>query len=269
MEEARAEGAWEARYRSHYRAHDRGIYRMGIVLPVIPCVAFIHNDYLLFQASGMFAMLVAARLAFFLLSVTAVAAVSRADGSKWVDSIVLLWSLALCAMVFLINGTRPPDYMDHMFFDGLMLMTLYFFFPLPPTLQAIAPLVFTAGNIAILYYAKDPLSPTQINVIWATYFLGNALGLYTVHRMWRYRRAHFLALDGERALRIKLEESLDSLKTLQGLLPICAHCKKIRDDHGSWTQVEKYISTHSEAEFSHGICPDCVRVHYADIDLES
>ena len=47
-----------------------------------------------------------------------------------------------------------------------------------------------------------------------------------------------------------------------GLLPICAHCKKIREDDGSWVSVERYISDHSEAEFSHGLCPDCVKELY-------
>lgn len=47
------------------------------------------------------------------------------------------------------------------------------------------------------------------------------------------------------------------LKVLEGLLPICASCKKIRDDEGNWNQMEVYIRDHSEAEFSHGICPDC------------
>ena len=49
-----------------------------------------------------------------------------------------------------------------------------------------------------------------------------------------------------------------------GLLPICAHCKKIREDDGSWVSIEKYISDHSEAEFSHGLCPDCVKALYPE-----
>jgi phosphoserine phosphatase RsbU/P len=54
-----------------------------------------------------------------------------------------------------------------------------------------------------------------------------------------------------------LEEALASVKQLQGLLPICSYCKKIRDDQNYWQQVENYISQHSEAQFSHSICPDC------------
>jgi len=57
----------------------------------------------------------------------------------------------------------------------------------------------------------------------------------------------------------ELEVALAQVKTLSGMLPICASCKKIRDDKGYWTQIESYIRHHSEAEFSHGFCPDCAR----------
>jgi Na+/melibiose symporter-like transporter len=66
---------------------------------------------------------------------------------------------------------------------------------------------------------------------------------------------------------VELKDALHKVKTLGGLLPICASCKKIRDDNGYWNQIESYIKTHSEAEFSHGICPDCAKRLYPDIDL--
>lgn len=62
-----------------------------------------------------------------------------------------------------------------------------------------------------------------------------------------------------------LSRANDEVKVLKGIIPICAACKKIRDDKGYWTQVEAYISTHSEAEFSHGLCPDCVKKIYPDL----
>lgn len=61
------------------------------------------------------------------------------------------------------------------------------------------------------------------------------------------------------------DEARKELKTLSGLLPICAHCKKVRDDRGYWNQIETYVSMHSEADFSHGICPECEQVHYTEI----
>lgn len=64
--------------------------------------------------------------------------------------------------------------------------------------------------------------------------------------------------DNEREMLIaELQEALASVKTLGGLLPICASCKKIRDDEGYWFQVEQYIGKHTDAKFTHGICPDC------------
>ncbi len=62
-------------------------------------------------------------------------------------------------------------------------------------------------------------------------------------------------------------ESKDKIKTLSGFLPICASCKKIRDDKGYWNQIESYIKEHSEAEFSHSICPDCTEKLYPYLNL--
>jgi DNA-binding response OmpR family regulator len=62
----------------------------------------------------------------------------------------------------------------------------------------------------------------------------------------------------------ELQEALASIKTLRGLLPICCNCKKIRDDNGYWSQLEKYLHEHSDAEFSHSICPECMGKLYPD-----
>jgi hypothetical protein len=55
------------------------------------------------------------------------------------------------------------------------------------------------------------------------------------------------------------KRAVAQVKILQGLLPICAWCKKVRDDSGYWSQIEVYVAEHSQADFSHGICPDCQR----------
>ncbi len=71
-------------------------------------------------------------------------------------------------------------------------------------------------------------------------------------------------LERERLI-AELQEALAKVRTLSGLLPICAHCSKIRDDRGHWTRVESYVSAHSQAKFSHGICPDCLRREYPEV----
>nr|WP_321465299.1 response regulator [uncultured Desulfobulbus sp.] len=65
---------------------------------------------------------------------------------------------------------------------------------------------------------------------------------------------------------IALEKALNEIKSLKDILPICSYCKKIRDDEGYWKQVEDYISTHTDTRFSHGICPECLKREWEDID---
>ena len=71
--------------------------------------------------------------------------------------------------------------------------------------------------------------------------------------------------ERERLIR-ELQEAMAEIKVLDGLLPICATCKKIRDDKGYWKQLEDYISDHSKATFTHGICADCARKIHPDWD---
>ena len=59
----------------------------------------------------------------------------------------------------------------------------------------------------------------------------------------------------------------EEIKILKGILPICMHCKGIRDDKGYWNQLESYVHEHSGVEFSHGICPECAKKYYPDLDI--
>lgn len=70
------------------------------------------------------------------------------------------------------------------------------------------------------------------------------------------------AEEEQRALAASLQEALSNVKTLKGMLPICANCRKIRDDEGYWQQIETYITNNSDTQFSHGICPSCCKELY-------
>jgi hypothetical protein len=80
------------------------------------------------------------------------------------------------------------------------------------------------------------------------------------------RRASIIKLAAQERekLIIDLQKALAEIKTLHGILPICSHCKKIRDDKGAWKQMETYISDHTDAIFSHGICSECAHKLYPD-----
>lgn len=90
--------------------------------------------------------------------------------------------------------------------------------------------------------------------IWVLGLIGLGIGMHRLR-----------AREKEREnLILELTEALSEVKKLSGMLPICASCKKIRDDKGYWNQIESYIGDHSEAEFSHGICPDCAKTLYPE-----
>jgi hypothetical protein len=101
--------------------------------------------------------------------------------------------------------------------------------------------------------------------------LANTLGISMMSYMNRSWRKEYIRHLKEQYLNQELRNTVDQLlktqqevKVLQGLIPICSHCKKIRDDKGVWNQLEFYIQDHSEATFSHGICPKCAKELYPD-----
>jgi hypothetical protein len=73
------------------------------------------------------------------------------------------------------------------------------------------------------------------------------------------------AEEKQKSLILELQKALAEVKTLSGMLPICASCKKVRDDKGYWNQIESYLLDHSEAKFSHGICPECAKKLYPEL----
>jgi PAS domain S-box-containing protein len=92
---------------------------------------------------------------------------------------------------------------------------------------------------------------------------GKMIGLHGLSRDISERRR--AAMEKEQLI-AELNQALSQVKTLSGLLPICSFCKKIRDDRGYWNQLETFISQHSEALFSHSVCPECLKKHYPGVE---
>ena len=110
-----------------------------------------------------------------------------------------------------------------------------------------------------LFEIRVPPRFYQRKLFW---FAAAAIGLGLAGAFYRGRVEALRRREAELTRRV--EEEMARIKILRGLLPICASCKKIRDDKGYWNQIESYIDTHSEAEFSHGICPDCMKRLYPE-----
>jgi hypothetical protein len=100
-------------------------------------------------------------------------------------------------------------------------------------------------------------------------FLGPDLSTVTLRQWIRNLIAHKGAEEEREGLIHNLQEALDNIKTLRGLIPICANCKKIRDDNGYWQQVEVYVRDHSEVTFTHGLCPECTKLLFPEVEKKS
>lgn len=111
--------------------------------------------------------------------------------------------------------------------------------------------IFHGGDLSTELLPLDDVNEMWMRLLIAAMFVSFGIVMDTV--LMRLRHAH---QDRGRLVE-QLEKSLAEVKTLSGLLPICAVCKKIRDDSGYWHQVESYVSDRSDADFSHGYCPDC------------
>jgi PAS domain S-box-containing protein len=122
------------------------------------------------------------------------------------------------------------------------------------------------GDILVetIHVTKDGLNiPVESNIRKFQYF--NRQVALSISRDITDRKQ---AEEERERLIAELQKALSEVKKLSGLLPICASCKKIRDDKGYWNQIESYIRDRSEAEFSHGICPDCAKELYPELIYE-
>jgi hypothetical protein len=97
------------------------------------------------------------------------------------------------------------------------------------------------------------------------WLLGMAGLVFGMRSLQGHMRARQQAEAERERLIAELQEALANVKTLRGLIPICSSCKKVRDDQGYWTQLETYLKQHSDAEFSHGLCLDCMRKLYPEV----
>ena len=95
----------------------------------------------------------------------------------------------------------------------------------------------------------------------------NAFGTLLVQRRLALEQDVSVAWEAEHDARITSDRALAELRTLRGIIPICSHCKKVRSEVGDWEQIESYVRAHSDAEFSHGICPECVEAHYPESEF--
>lgn len=173
------------------------------------------------------------------------------------------WQLVMSTALVLCDSLIPSDGAQHSLGDLGYLIAIFLFMPNRLLFQTISGIYFTVihifmifnhGGFSHLWWESVLIFPVAI-----------LCGAYISWRILGDRIQEYERWQGEHQARVQLESAMDKIKRLSGLLPICAYCKKVRDDTGYWHEVETFIRSHSTADFSHSLCPDCGEEHYPGI----
>ena len=145
-----------------------------------------------------------------------------------------------------------------------MVLLTYCVLPLPLGFQILSASVNTVAGPVMQTMGETAIQGMTELAVLQSYLVANLLGILTSIQLHRRKRQLFLAVLRQRELTANLEQALAEIRTLRGILPICAHCKRVMNSAGAWEQVEVYVRKHTHAEFSHDICPDCEKEHFGE-----
>ena len=254
----------ELSYRMNFLSSDRRQTVMALLLLLIPVLVFIPSDYFLFGYSSDFAHMILARSFAIIFLGATIFTVIKSENVFTTDKLILASLMINCCLILYINLGRPSDYLQNSMLVILIVFTAYFLIPNRYFFQIIPAITLTLFNLYVFLFHKEAATIVTSIVFWFSYIFANIIGMWTAWHLHIYRRRQFRTQLEERAVTEKLQIAMGEINTLQGILPICAKCKKIRDDKGSWNQLESYIECHSEAHFSHGLCLECEETLYGD-----
>jgi hypothetical protein len=124
--------------------------------------------------------------------------------------------------------------------------------------------IFVSESIIMMFLKCLPpmttLQETLLDALLLSVMVFPSLYYFVFKLLHQYIEQQQRAKEEKDTLIAELNSALNEVKTLRGIIPICASCKKIRDDNGFWQQVEVYVSAHSDVMFSHGCCPECAEI---------
>jgi len=254
----------DRRVRRWTRAQDRRLAGLLIFVTILSIVVFTVMD-VLFKADGLGSRdILMARALAFVVSVGALLVLRQQPRPVVFDWTMTIWLSALLAMQVVVATVRPAGWSPVPVINMLLVLGTYTLLPVPTRFQVVPVAAFSLINGGLILMADD-VGPERVQTaLLASYVLANVLGFAISRRHHGLQQRQFLILTAEREARHHLRMALDEVKVLRGIVPICSYCKKIRNDEGLYEAVEEYITRHSEADFSHTLCPTCFGEHYPE-----
>lgn len=209
-------------------------------------------------------MLHASRLAQLLVWGVGVVLIRRATSTRALERILFGLALSIVAFITVNAWLRPAD--NSMPVRTLILISIGTFVVYPYRFrnQMIAWLALAVSTVSLLWGHYTTMSNVERFAAVLNFLIAGALGMAVA----RNRRALDIDLDQamerERAAIDERERAAAALRTLEGIIPICSYCHEVRTEVGAWEKLDQYVRTRTDADFSHGICPNCLAKHFPD-----
>jgi len=187
---------------------------------------------------------------------------TRSSSAKHIDLLTSSLSLSIAVSVISIDASRPVDFFAHIGVDVSTLLCGYVVMPARMKLKIALGAGLSASLLLLVYGFKDPIHDITYASYTSSIIIANILGGWIAVQFGRARRQSYMQLLQERQAR-------EAIRTLKRIIPICSYCKHIRSNENDavWEQLEAYVKSHSNAQFSHGICPSCLPAVLAEIEL--
>lgn len=257
------DGALHEAIYCRYLKADRRLIIVAIVIIGLVNLGFCVEEYNLPRGSQDCGRVVLMRGLLMALSIAVASWIYFIRSTPLLQVVVLGWQIVSSSLFVWTDHLLPAGAYQNSLADLAYLIAIFIFMPNRLIYQVISGayfcvihlwMLFAHGGFSHFWWEAALIFPTAA-----------ICGAYISWRMHCTRISEFTQWRGEHEARLSLERALDKIKKLSGLLPICAYCKKVRDDHGYWHEVESYIRDHSTADFSHSLCPDCGQEHYPGV----
>ncbi len=238
----------EQAYRAKFRRDDLWLARVCMLAAMARVLLFGIVDYHPLAATGFWFPL-GCRAAFVLVSFWVLVSL------RSVGRLFFAWCMLLAAATICFIFLKMPGDTRFVYMTLASVGLAYAVAPLPLLWQMLVAIPFSIAGFGILLGADRSAAFS----LGPAFLLVNAVGIVISRHSHYCRRQGFLSSLREARVRIELEQALAEVKTLRGHIPICAWCKKVRDEDNAWQSVESYVTQRTYCDFSHGMCPLCAR----------
>lgn len=252
----------EASFQSHIRPVVARQFRIAVIVWISLLLLFAIPDYVSLGPTRPFYYLLAYRVVSVIVLVILLLTI-KPETSFYRLSHPVMWIANIYMTGFMLFFVFRPDAL-YLIIGIIMIQLAYVLVFLP--IRFIMAFSGAIYGVAITLLTRWAMGTTPVNLValFIILLLPVGVGALTTNRNGILQRREFALRTQAEKINTELQKALSDIKRLSGLLPICSSCKKIRNDNGYWEQIEGYIREHTEAEFSHSICPDCAKKLYPE-----